>query len=70
MWNQLTLKMRWRPRNVKGQESQRLQQSLGKGGAQEAPVLELYIVTHTVLSQPARMKASHSPISEDEAAVT
>lgn len=53
----------------RGQESHRPQQSLGKGGPQESPCWELYTL-FMVLPQLARKKASHSPISEDEAAVT
>lgn len=53
----------------KDQESQRPQQSLGKGGQRESLCWELYTL-FMVLSQQARKKASHSPIAEDVTAVT
>lgn len=54
----------------KDQDSQRPQQSLGKGGQREgSPVLGTFSL-FMVLSQQARKKASHSLIAEDVAAVT
>lgn len=63
-----TLKTRWRPRRVQGL---RITEATAEPwGGEHRKALCWDFTLFMVLSPLARMKASHSPISEDGAAIT